>query len=155
MGEYTNWQPHVTVAVIVEQDGRFLVVEEKAEQDRIVYNQPAGHVDQGETLEQAAVREALEETGWDVELTALLGFYVYHPPHLPNLTYYRACYLAKGICHHPERPLDTGILRAVWLTRDELAASTQLRSPLVLKCVEDAIAGQRFPLSLVYEHKNA
>jgi 8-oxo-dGTP pyrophosphatase MutT (NUDIX family) len=155
MGEYTNWQPHVTVAVIVEQDGRFLVVEEKAEQDRLVYNQPAGHVDQGETLEQAAVREALEETGWDVELTALLGFYVYNPPHLPNLTYYRVCYLAKGIRHHADRPLDTGILRAAWLTRDELAASTQLRSPLVLKCVEDAIAGQRFPLSLVYEHKNA
>ena len=75
-----GWEPHVTVAVVVERDGRFLVVEENAERGRIVYNQPAGHVEKGETLEQAAVREALEETGWDVRLTGFLGLYVYTPP---------------------------------------------------------------------------
>lgn len=151
MAENTAWEPHVTVAVVVERDGRFLVVEEEAELGRVVYNQPAGHVEKGETLEQAAVREALEETGWDVKLTAFLGLYVYTPPFNHDLTYYRACYLADGVKHHAERALDDGILRALWLTRDELAATERLRSPLVLRCVEDAIAGQRFPLALVHE----
>lgn len=152
MVEKTVWEPHVTVAVVVERDGRFLLVEEAAELGRVVYNQPAGHVEKGETLEQAAVREALEETGWDVTLTAFLGLYVYTPPFNRDLTYYRACYLADGITHHAERALDTGILRAVWMSRDELAASDRLRSPLVLRCVDDALAGQRFPLALVHEH---
>ncbi|HEX6590741.1 MAG TPA: NUDIX hydrolase [Moraxellaceae bacterium] len=152
MAEYSDWEPHVTVAVVVEREGRFLMVEEEAELGRVVYNQPAGHVEKGETLEQAAVREALEETGWDVKLSAFLGLYVYTPPFNTNLTYYRACYLAEGIQHHTERALDKGILRAVWMTRDELANNDRLRSPLVLKCVDDAIAGQRFPLTLVHEH---
>ncbi len=146
------WEPHVTVAVVVERDGRFLMVEEEAELGRVVYNQPAGHVEKGETLEQAAVREAREETGWDVQLTAFLGLYVYTPPFNRDLTYYRACYLAAGQTHHADRKLDEGILRAVWMTREELAASERLRSPLVLKCVDDALAGQRFPLALVHEH---
>lgn len=152
MVEKTVWEPHVTVAVVVERDGRFLLVEEAAELGRVVYNQPAGHVEKGETLEQAAVREALEETGWDVKLTAFLGLYVYTPPFNRDLTYYRACYLAEAVTHHAGRALDTGILRAVWLSRDELAASDRLRSPLVLRCVDDALAGQRFPLALVHEH---
>lgn len=152
MAEYTDWQPHVTVAVVVERDGRFLCVEEEAELGRVVYNQPAGHVEKGETLEAAAVREALEETAWDVKLTALLGFYVYTPPFNPNLTYYRACYLAEAVEHHPTRPLDNGILHAVWLSPDELEATGRLRSPLVLKCVQDAVAGRRYPLDMVHEH---
>jgi 8-oxo-dGTP pyrophosphatase MutT (NUDIX family) len=137
---------------VVERDGRFLVVEEAAEQGRVVYNQPAGHVEKGETLEQAAVREALEETGWDVRLTGFLGLYVYTPPFNPDLTYYRACYRAEAIAHHPERRLDDGILRAAWLTRDELAACGRLRSPLVLKCVDDAAAGVDYPLVVPAEH---
>lgn len=155
MAEYNDWEPHVTVAVVVEREGRFLMVEEEAELGRVVYNQPAGHVEKGETLEQAAVREALEETGWEVKLTAFLGLYVYTPPFNPNLTYYRACYLADGVQHHAERALDKGILRAVWLTREELAGNDRLRSPLVLKCVDDALAGQRFPLTLVHEHHSS
>lgn len=147
-----SWEPHVTVAVVVERDGRFLLVEEVSDRSEVVFNQPAGHVEQGETLEQAAIREALEETGWEVCLTAFLGLYVYTPPHKPELTYYRACYLAEAVKHHPERPLDDGILRAVWVAPDEIAASGRLRSPLVLKCVQDAISGQRFPLQLVHEH---
>lgn len=146
------WEPHVTVAVVVERDGRFLVVEESAEQGRVVYNQPAGHVEKGETMEQAAVREALEETGWDVRLTGFLGLYVYTPPLDRDLTYYRACYRAEAVTHHADHTLDEGILQAVWLTRDELAACGRLRSPLVLKCVDDAAAGVDFPLGIVHEH---
>lgn len=147
-----SWEPHVTVAVVVERDGRFLLVEETADQPRPVYNQPAGHVEQGETLMEAAIREALEETGWDVSLTAFLGLYVYTPPHKPELTYYRACFLAEPACHHPQRLLDEGIVQAVWMTLDEIATSDRLRSPLVLKCVQDAVAGRRFPLEIVHEH---
>ena len=147
----------MTVAVLVERDGRFLLVEESADSlsertGRLVYNQPAGHVEKGETLEQAAVREALEETGWDVELTGFLGLYVYTPPFNREITYYRACFLAEAVRHYPERALDDGILHAVWMTRDELADSERLRSPLVLKCVDDALAGQHYPLALVHEH---
>jgi 8-oxo-dGTP pyrophosphatase MutT (NUDIX family) len=147
-----KWEPHVTVAVVVQRDNRFLLVEERAELMQLVYNQPAGHVEKGETLEQAAVREALEETGWDVKLSAFLGLYVYTPPFNADITYYRACFLADAVTHYPERALDTGILQTVWLTRDELAASHKLRSPLVLKCVDDALTGQRFPLALIHEH---
>ena len=138
-----SWEPHVTVAVVVERDGRFLLVEEMSDRSEVVINQPAGHVEQGETL---------EETGWDATLTAFLGLYVYTPPHKPDLTYYRACFLATATHHHSERPLDTGILRAVWLSPEDIAASDRLRSPLVLKCVQDALSGQRFPLALVHEH---
>lgn len=145
------WAPHVTVAVIVEKDDRFLLVEETVEAGRVVYNQPAGHVEQGETLVQAAAREALEETGWDVEPTALTGFYVYTPPHKPDVTYYRACFLATALRYREGYQLDEGIIQAVWLTRDEIALSDKLRSPLVLKCVDDAINGQRYPLSLIHE----
>ena len=147
-----SWEPHITVAVVVEREGRFLLVEEQSERSDMVLNQPAGHVEQGETLEQAAVREALEETGWDVALTAFLGLYVYTPPHKPDVTYYRACFLADAVLHHPQRALDTGILQAVWLSLEDIAASDRLRSPLVLRCVQDAIAGQRFPLQLIHEH---
>jgi len=147
----------MTVAVIVARDGRFLLVEERADSPaggtrRLVYNQPAGHVEKGETLEQAAVREALEETGWDVRLTGFLGLYAYTPPFNHDITYYRACFLAEAEVHHPERSLDDGILQAVWMTRDALAGSDRLRSPLVLKCVDDALAGQCYPLALVHEH---
>lgn len=147
-----TWEAHVTVAVIARRDDRFLLVEEMADRPEPVYNQPAGHVEKGETLEQAAVRETLEETGWDVHLTGFLGLYVYTPPHNPDATYYRACFLADAVQHHAERALDEGIVQAVWLTRAEIADSGRLRSPLVLKCVDDAIAGRRFPLDLVHEH---
>lgn len=124
-----NWQSHVTVAVIVERDGKFLLVEEDIlESHEDVFNQPAGHVEKGETLIEAAKREALEETGFDVEPTALLGLYTYSPPLKPDTTYYRVCFIAQAI-HHYERPLDEGIIRAVWLTLDELIATNRARSP--------------------------
>lgn len=147
-----NWQPHVTVAVIVERDGKFLLVEEEILDSHVdVYNQPAGHVEHNETLIEAAKREALEETGFEVEPIALLGIYTYTPPNKPDTTYYRVCFIAKAI-HHYERPLDEGIIRAVWLTLDELVTSNRARSPLVIKCIQDYLRGQSFPLSAIYEH---
>lgn len=146
------WQPHVTVAVVVEQAGKFLLVEEESVVfDHAVYNQPAGHVEQGETLIAAAQREALEETGWDVEPTALLGIYTYTPPSDKDTTYYRFCFIATALQWH-EQALDEGIIRAVWLTPEELIASGRARSPLVLQCIQDYLRGQSLPLSSIYEH---
>lgn len=146
------WAPHVTVAVVVENQGRFLLVEEQAEASRIVYNQPAGHVEKGESLEQAAIRETLEETGWDVHLTGVVGLYVYPSPLDPDTTYYRVCFAAESVHHHKDHKLDEGIIQAVWLTPEELASSNKARSPLVLRCIKDYQAGKRYPLDLIYEH---
>lgn len=147
-----SWAPHVTVAVVVENAGRFLLVEEHAEASQVVYNQPAGHVEKGESLEFAARREALEETGWEVALTGVVGLYVYPSPLDADTTYYRVCFAAQAVQYHPERALDEGIIQAVWLTPEELAASGKARSPLVLKCLQDFQAGKRYPLDMIYEH---
>lgn len=138
---------HVTVATVVARDGRFLLVEEIVG-SRTVLNQPAGHWEAGETLVEAAVRETLEETAWDVEVTALLGTYTYQPPDLAH-GFLRFAFLAEPRQHHAGRALDAGIQRAVWLTPAELRADpTRHRSPMVQRCVEDALAGQRYPLTL-------
>lgn len=139
---------HVTVAAIVARDGKFLLVEESVG-GRTVLNQPAGHWEAGETLLEAVKRETLEETAWEVEPTALLGVYEYEPPEL-GYGFLRFAYLATPLRHHPGRPLDPGIARALWLTPDELRReAVRHRSPMVLRCVEDALAGQRHPLSLI------
>lgn len=152
----TAWTAHVTVATVIAKDGKFLFVEEHtAGVSHSVFNQPAGHVETGETLIQAAVRETLEETGYEVEIQSLLGIYTYTPPMFPDRTYYRFCFLAKDIKHHMDAPLDTDIIRAVWMTLDELEDSARARSPLVIKAVKDALLGQQFPLSLIYEHQNS
>jgi 8-oxo-dGTP pyrophosphatase MutT (NUDIX family) len=146
-----RWSPHITVATIVEDKGRFLMVEEWSG-DKLVYNQPAGHVEENETFEEAAIRETLEETGWDVELKSLLGIYVY-TSHRNNITYQRLCYIATPKHHHPERKLDTGIERALWLTLDEIKADvSKQRSPLVEKCVQDYLGGQSFPLKVIWHY---
>lgn len=139
---------HITVACVVERDGRFLCVEEQVN-EALVLNQPSGHWEAGETLIEGAVREALEETGWDVRPTALLGVYEYEPEGL-GYGFLRFAFLAEPLRHHPERPLDDGIARAVWLTPEELRAiSARHRSPMVMRGVDDAVAGQRFPLALL------
>ena len=149
----TIWTPHVTVAAVVEKDGRFLFVEEHSEGvTHTVFNQPAGHVESGETLIQAAIRETLEETGHTVEIDALLGIYTYTPPMFPDRTYYRFCFLAQSVNVDLNATLDTGIVRAVWMNLDELQETARARSPLVTKAIQDALSGQRFPLSLIYEH---
>lgn len=143
-----RFTPHVTVATIVEDHGRFLLVEEFAG-GQAVFNQPAGHLEADESLIQAAVRETLEETGWDVELTAVTGIYLYTAPS-NGVTYQRVCFAARPLTQRPNHPLDSGIIGPQWLTRDELAAQPEkLRSELVLRCIDDYLAGARHDLSLI------
>ena len=149
----TAWTPHVTVATVVEKDGRFLFVEEHSEGFvHTVFNQPAGHVECGETIVEAAIRETLEETGHHVEVDHLLGIYTYTPPMFPDRTYYRFCFLAHVTSVEENAQLDTGIVGTVWMNLDELQESARARSPLVLKAVQDALTGKKYPLSLIYEH---
>jgi ADP-ribose pyrophosphatase YjhB (NUDIX family) len=141
------WRPHVTVATVVPREGRFLLVEEQV-RGRIVLNQPAGHLDPDETLHAAAVRETLEETAWEVELTFLLGVQQWSSPF--GRQFVRFTFAAEAIRHHAARPLDDGILRALWMTRDEIAVATpRLRSPMVLAGVDDWLGGRRLPLDAI------
>ncbi|WP_095097495.1 NUDIX hydrolase [Pseudomonas sp. Irchel 3A5] len=143
-----NWQAHVTVATIVEDQGKFLFVEE-LKGGKAVLNQPAGHLDPNESLQRAAVRETLEETGWDVELTSVIGIYLYTAPS-NGVTYQRICFAAKALRHHADYQLDDGIIGPVWLTRDELVAQQdRWRSELVLRCVDDYLNGEHFSLDLL------
>lgn len=140
-----RWAPDVTVATVVVRDGRLLFVEESIG-GRLVINQPAGHLEPGESLEQAAVRETLEETGWTVRCTHFVGSYLWSAA--DGRTFLRFAYAAEPLGHDPGRELDTGIVRALWLTPAELsAAEPRLRSPLVLQLARDWLAGQRHPLS--------
>ncbi|EPF75930.1 NUDIX hydrolase [Acinetobacter rudis] len=151
----TQWMPHVTVATVVEQNGKFLMVEESTKGlSHLVFNQPAGHVERAESLIEAAQRETMEETGYQVSISALLGIYSYTPPMFPDRTYYRFCFLGEVVEHFPQAQLDDGIVAAVWMSLDELQASARARSPLVTKAIQDALSGQRYPLSLIYEHQN-
>ncbi|MCY1350601.1 Phosphatase NudJ [compost metagenome] len=143
-----RFTPHVTVATVVENAGRFLLVEEMAE-GRAVFNQPAGHLEADESLIQAALRETLEETGWEVELTAVTGIYLYAAPS-NGVTYQRVCFAARPLHQRPDAQLDEGIIAPRWLTREELAAQPERwRSELVLRCIDDYLSGERFPLSLI------
>ena len=143
-----GWTPHVVVACIVEREGRFLLVEERIEGE-LRMNQPAGHWEQGETLVQGAIRETLEESAWDVEPTHVLGIYHHDPADL-GYGFLRLAFVAQALRERPNHKLDEGIERAVWLTRDEIVACVALhRSPMVLRCVDDYLAGQRFPLSML------
>jgi 8-oxo-dGTP pyrophosphatase MutT (NUDIX family) len=145
------WQPDVTVATIVVRDGRLLMVEEDV-RGAVVLNQPAGHLEPDETLIAAARRETLEETGWEVEPTAFVGAYQWQAPVNEDGSggrhYLRLAFAAQLGRHHPQRPLDDGILRTLWMTPDELvAAQARHRSPLVWRTVADFLAGRRFPLN--------
>ncbi|RLK55854.1 ADP-ribose pyrophosphatase YjhB (NUDIX family) [Stenotrophomonas rhizophila] len=144
-----RWTPHVTVATVVVRDGRLLLVEEAID-GRQVLNQPAGHLEPDESLAAAAVRETLEETGWTVCLSAFIGTYQWTAP--DGTPFLRFAYAAEPVSHDPGRPLDDGILRALWLTPAELKADPgRLRSSLVWQVVADYLAGQRHPLCIVKE----
>lgn len=145
------WKPNVTVAAVVERDGRFLLVEEDTRRGRFL-NQPAGHLEAGETLPEAATREALEETAYSFRPTALLGVYQYRSDP-EDVTYLRFAFTGEITGHDPQRALDTGIVRAVWLAADEVRRDpARHRSPLVMLCIEDYLAGRRLPLSVLYHH---
>ena len=142
------WKPNVTVAAVVERDGRFLLVEEETG-DGIRFNQPAGHLDEGESLLQAVARETLEETAYHFVPRFLVGVYQWRRP-AGDVTYLRFAFGGVVTGHEPQRPLDEGILRTWWFTGAELAArSERHRSPLVARCVEDYLAGRRYPLDLI------
>jgi len=144
-----DWTPHVTVAAIIESEQGFLLIEENSD-DATVFNQPAGHWDEGETLIDAVARETLEESAWHFEPQAIVGIYQYTSP-TNQTTYLRVCYCGRHHSHMPNRALDTGILRTVWLTRDEVANLPNLRSPMVLRCIDDYLGGKHYPLSLITE----
>lgn len=144
------WTPHVTVSAVVQQDGGFLLVEETA-QGGSALNQPAGHLEENETLLQAVVRETLEETAWHFRPEALLGVYRWLNPR-NQVTYLRFAFTGSLLRHEPERPLDHGILRALWMTPEAIRQSVAShRSPLVLRCVEDYLSGVRHPLSSLHD----
>jgi len=137
--------PEITVAAVTETDGRFLVVEERINR-RLVINQPAGHVEPGETLLEAVVREVREETAWLFTARELVGVYLWRSPDTGRMTK-RFTFAGAVADHRPDQALDDGIIGTHWLTQAELKGrEPQLRSPLVLRCIEDYLAGRRQPL---------
>ena len=151
-----TWAPHVTVAAIIEKDGRFLVIEEHTSAGLRI-NQPAGHLEAGETLVDAVVREALEETAHRFEPEAIVGAYMTHfarPGR--DVTYLRFTFCGKSLGEEAGRALDEGIVRAMWLSADELRASVDRhRTPLVMKCVDNYLSGRRVPLDFIHTHSVA
>ena len=146
------WKPNVTVAAVIERAGKFLLVEEQTSQG-LRFNQPAGHLEPNETLTAAAIREALEESAWDFTPEDLVGIYRWHAPE-SDTTYLRFAFSGSVHQHHPERTLDEGILHAVWLTMDEIRATqARHRSPLILRCCEDYLAGKRYPLDILVHYE--
>ncbi len=152
----TLWKPSVTVAAVIERDGRFLLVEEETPEG-LRLNNPAGHLDPAESPAEGVARETLEETTHRFRPTALVGIYLsrFQRPARQGRAAEDVTYLRFAFCGElgdvvPGRTLDTGIVRTLWMTPDEVRASSERhRSPLVLRCIEDHLAGQRFPLALI------
>ena len=148
-----RWRPSVTVAAVIERNGRFLMIEEETSEGLRI-NNPAGHLDPGETPAEGCAREALEETAWNFRPTQLLGVYISRFQRSTtgeDITYLRFAFTGELLDEEVGRPLDVGIVRTLWMTADELRATADRhRSPLVLKCLEDYLAGVRYPLEAVY-----
>jgi ADP-ribose pyrophosphatase YjhB (NUDIX family) len=153
----TRFKPSATVAAIIAHEGRFLLVEEHTPEG-LRLNNPAGHLDEGESLVAACIRETLEETMYAFEPTHLVGVYMsrFQRPAQAGVVAQDVTYLRFAFCGHlgalvPERTLDTGILRTLWLSHDEIQASAKShRSPMVLRCIQDYLNGQRYPLTMIH-----
>ena len=142
------WKPNVTVAAVIERDGKFLLVEEQTSQG-LMFNQPAGHLEADESLLVAVSREALEESAYQFEARHLIGIYRWHSP-ASDITYLRFAFSGHILAHYPENALDQGIVRTVWMTAEEMRASqARHRSPLVMRCVEDYLTGKRYSLDIL------
>lgn len=142
------WAPHVTVAAIIHQNGKFLLVEEKVHEQTVI-NQPAGHLENNESLIDAVIRETLEETRWDFTPKYISGLYRWI--HNNGETYLRVCFVGEVGSENTELSLDTGIERAIWLSEIEVREHKNLRSPLVIKSIEDYLAGNKYPLNLIQD----
>ena len=143
-----QFKPNSTVAAIVEQNGKFLLVEEITDRGNR-FNQPAGHLEDNETLLQAVIRETLEESAYDFMPCALLGVYHWKHPH-NDTTYLRFAFIGHVNVHYETQELDAGIIRAVWMTIDEIREKAALmRSPQVLTCIEDYLSGKSYPLEVI------
>jgi 8-oxo-dGTP pyrophosphatase MutT (NUDIX family) len=150
--ETTSWYPHVTVASVIEREGRFLLVEEHTPLGR-VFNQPAGHLEAGEDLLEAARRETLEETGFDVVLDGILTLALYTSP-ANGVTYHRTTFFGHALGERSGAELDPDIAAVHWLSLSDMQASSdRMRSPLVIASVEHYLAGKRWPLDLIYRIK--
>ena len=142
------WKPHTTVAAIIERDNKFLMVEELVNNER-VFNQPAGHLDPDESLTDAVIRETLEETAWNFTPEAITGIYLWKHPDSGE-SFLRVAFCGVGDTHQPQLALDDGIIQAVWMSRDELIQQQQqLRSPMVINCIDDYKSGKRFPMDML------
>jgi 8-oxo-dGTP pyrophosphatase MutT (NUDIX family) len=149
----TRWKPNVTVAAIIEKDGRYLLIEEHT-QEGLRLNNPAGHLDPGESPAEGCARETLEETAHPFTPTALVGIYLsrfQRPATGEDITYLRMAFCGDIGEYQPQLTLDQGIVRTLWMTPQEVRASADRhRSPLVLRCIEDHLAGQRFALNAIH-----
>lgn len=145
------WTPRATVAAIIEDDGRFLMVEERDPARRLVLNQPAGHLEDGESLVDAIRREVLEETGWEFAPGGIVGIYKWRRD--PGaITFIRCCFFGAAVRQHHDRPPDADIEYSPWLSADDIMARTaQHRSPMVGRCLQDYLHGRRFALELINE----
>lgn len=143
-----QWKPNVTVAAIIERDGHFLLVEEEAD-GTVLVNQPAGHLEYGETLLEAARREVCEETGHEFEPRSLVGVYLYPNPRV-DIVYLRFCFAGSAKAPANDVKLDEGIIRTLWLNREEIGAlGDRLRSDMVTRCIDDYLAGRRYSLEML------
>ncbi len=151
------WKPNATVAAVIERDGRFLMIEEQT-RDGLRLNQPAGHIDPGETPQQAVERETLEETAHLAQAVAGVGIYLSrytHDASGADVTYLRFSFACRIIGVDRERPLDRGIVRTLWLSADEIRERSAMhRSPVVMETVDDYVKGKRFALELIYTHSS-
>ena len=147
----SDWYAHVTVASVIERDGEYLMVEERDKTSgELVFNQPAGHLEENETLAQAALRETMEETGWQVALQGVLGVALYTAP-TNGFTYYRTTFIADPIIFDETSVIDPDIHHVHWMDYQAIQRnSARMRSPLVIDAIERHRSGKSFPLDLIY-----